>query len=135
MNPTPLPLEQFKRHLHDRFGEVVHLQTHISHVFLAGAYAYKIKKPVNFGFLDFTDRGRRQFFCEEEIRLNRRLAPDLYLGVVGLDAAGQITQTLNESVEPVIQMRRFDQADRLDNYAQAQGLDDALIDELALQIH
>ncbi|HUM99746.1 MAG: AAA family ATPase [Halothiobacillaceae bacterium] len=135
MNPTPLPLEQFKRHLHDHFGDVVHLQTHISHVFLAGDYAYKIKKPVNFGFLDFTDRGQRQFFCEEEIRLNRRLAPKLYLGVVGLDACGQITQTLDESVEPMIQMRRFDQADRLDNYAQAQGLDEALTDELALQIY
>jgi aminoglycoside phosphotransferase family enzyme/predicted kinase len=135
MNASTLPLEQFKRHLHDRFGEIVHLQTHISHVFLAGDHAYKIKKPVNFGFLDFTDRAQRQFFCEEEIRLNRRLAPELYLGVVGLDAGGQITQTLNESVEPMIHMRRFDQADRLDNYAQAQGLDDALIDELALQIH
>ena len=134
MNASILPLEQFKRHLHDRFGEVVHLQTHISHVFLAGDHAFKIKKPVNFGFLDFTDRAQRQFFCEEEIRLNRRLAPELYLGVVGLDGAGQISQTLDESVEPMIHMRRFDQADRLDNYAQAHGLDEALMDELALQI-
>ncbi len=135
MTTSPLPLEQFKRHLHDRYGEVMHLQTHISHVFLAGDSAYKIKKPVNFGFLDFTDRAQRLFFCAEEIRLNRRLAPELYLGVVGLDAAGQITAQADATVEPMIHMRRFDQADRLDHYAQTHGLDDALIDELADQIH
>ncbi len=134
MSPTPLPLEQFKRHLHDRFGEVVHLQTHISHVFLAGDYAYKIKKPVNFGFLDFTDRSQRRFYCEEEVRLNRRLAPELYLGVVGLDAAGQIVAVDAQDSEPMLHMLRFDQADRMDNFAQTHGLDEELIDALAQQI-
>jgi uncharacterized protein len=129
-----LPLEQFKRHLHDQYGEVVHLQTHISHVLLAGPHAYKIKKPMDFGFLNFTDRAQRQFFCGEEIRLNRRLAPDLYLGMVGLDAAGKLVQEVKDPIEPVVHMRRFDQNDRLDNYAQAHGLDDALIDDLARQI-
>jgi len=57
-------------------------QTHISVVFLAGPFAYKIKKPVNLGFLDFSTLEKRKHFCEEEIRLNRRLAPDIYLGVV-----------------------------------------------------
>src|SRR5215471_16560005 len=57
-------------------------QTHISAVFLAGPYAYKIKKPVNPGFLDFSTPDKRRHFCEEEVRLNRRLAPDVYLGVV-----------------------------------------------------
>jgi aminoglycoside phosphotransferase family enzyme/predicted kinase len=57
-------------------------QTHISVVFLAGDFVYKIKKPVNPGFLDFTTLEKRRHFCEEEVRLNRRLAPEVYLGVV-----------------------------------------------------
>src|SRR6266436_1727838 len=57
-------------------------QTHISAVFLAGPYAYKIKKPVALGFLDFSTLEKRRHFCEEEVRLNRRLAPAVYLGVV-----------------------------------------------------
>ena len=57
-------------------------QTHISVVFLAGPHAYKIKKPVDLGFLDFSTPERRRHFCEQEVRLNRRLAPSVYLGVV-----------------------------------------------------
>ncbi len=60
---------------------IVH-QTHISAVFLAGDHVYKIKKPVDLGFLDFTSLERRRHFCEEEVRLNRRLAPGVYRGVV-----------------------------------------------------
>ncbi|HMY46684.1 MAG TPA: hypothetical protein PKX74_14490, partial [Leptospiraceae bacterium] len=57
-------------------------ETHISWVFLTGRFAYKIKKPVDFGFLNFTTLEKRKFYCEEEVRLNRRLAPDIYLSVV-----------------------------------------------------
>jgi aminoglycoside phosphotransferase family enzyme/predicted kinase len=57
-------------------------QTHISVVFLAGSSAYKVKKPVELGFLDFTTLALRRHYCHEEVRLNRRLAPDVYLGVV-----------------------------------------------------
>lgn len=63
-------------------GEVVLHQTHISAVFLAGKYAYKIKKPLDLGFLDFTTLEKRRHFCHEEVRLNKRLAPDVYLGVI-----------------------------------------------------
>ncbi|HUX83001.1 MAG TPA: AAA family ATPase [Halothiobacillus sp.] len=130
---TPL-IERFKRYLHDTHGEVVHLQTHISHVFLAGDHAYKIKKPVNFGFLNFSELAQRQHFCQEEIRLNKRLAPQLYLDVVGIDANGRLIVDPMAAAEPVIHMRRFDQVDRLDNYARTHGLDDALVDALAEQI-
>src|SRR5450631_2845922 len=58
------------------------VETHISWVLLTGKYAYKIKKPINFGFLDFSTLEKRRFFCYEELRLNRRLAADLYLDVV-----------------------------------------------------
>ena len=64
------------------------LQTHISWVFLTGEYAYKIKKPVKFSFLDFSTREKRKAACEEEVRLNRRLAPQTYLGVVPITANG-----------------------------------------------
>src|SRR5919198_2812923 len=64
--------------------EITVLQTHISWVVLTGPYAYKIKKPVNLGFVDFSTLAKRHFFCQEELRLNRRLAPHLYLEVVAI---------------------------------------------------
>src|SRR6516164_7961430 len=57
-------------------------QTHLSAVFLVGDTAYKIRKPVNLGFVDFTTLDRRRHDCDEEVRLNRRLAPTVYRGVV-----------------------------------------------------
>ena len=67
-------------------GPVEHLETHISDVLLAGAFAYKLKKPVSLGFLDFGTPAARRHFCHEELRLNRRVAPGLYLAVVALRA-------------------------------------------------
>jgi aminoglycoside phosphotransferase family enzyme/predicted kinase len=58
------------------------LQTHTSWVFLTGAHAYKVKKPVNFGFLDYTTLSARKFFCNEEFRLNQSLSPDIYIDVL-----------------------------------------------------
>ncbi|RMF55380.1 hypothetical protein D6745_02225 [Candidatus Woesearchaeota archaeon] len=58
------------------------VQTAISCVFLTGKYVYKVKKPVNFGFLDFTTLDKRKHFCRQEVALNKRLAPEIYLGVV-----------------------------------------------------
>ncbi len=81
--------------------EVRLVQTHISFVLLAGDYVYKFKKPVNFGFLDFSTLARRHHCCEQEVRLNRRLCPDIYLGVIevrrrdeviGLDGTGEIIE-------------------------------------------
>jgi len=68
----------------DQPKEVGFCETHISLLFFTGTYVYKIKKPVNFGFLDFTSLEKRRYFCEQEVRLNRRLAPELYLGVVAI---------------------------------------------------
>ncbi|HON22728.1 MAG TPA: hypothetical protein PKV74_03045, partial [Syntrophales bacterium] len=56
------------------------VQTHISYVFVAGQEVYKVKKAVDFGFLDFTTLEKRRHYCHEELRLNRRLAPETYLG-------------------------------------------------------
>ncbi len=63
---------------------IEHIETHISHVLLAGDYAYKLKKPLDLGFLDFSTLERRRHCCEEELRLNRRLAPELYIEVVAV---------------------------------------------------
>lgn len=61
---------------------VEHIQTHISHVFIASPYVYKVKKPVNLDFLDFSTLEKRKYYCEQEVQLNRRLCPDIYLDVI-----------------------------------------------------
>jgi len=76
------------------------LETHISHVLLVGDYAYKIKKPLNLGFLDFTTLDQRRFYCTEEVRLNRRLAPDIYLDVVPIGGSVAVPQL---GLEPAIE--------------------------------
>jgi aminoglycoside phosphotransferase family enzyme/predicted kinase len=90
-------------------GAVEVRQTHISAVFLAGPYAYKVKKPVNPGFLDFSTLEKRRHFCEEEVRLNRRLAPQVYLGVVPVVRAGQGLQFEGEGevIEWAVKMQRL----------------------------
>ncbi|HBH87719.1 MAG TPA: aminoglycoside phosphotransferase [Syntrophaceae bacterium] len=76
------------------------IQTHISYIFIAGDYVYKVKKPVDFGFLDFTTLDKREFYCREELRLNRRLAPAVYLEVVeiGEDAGGNISFGIKDRI-------------------------------------
>ena len=69
---------------------VEHRETHISHVLLAGDYAYKIKKPLDLGFLDFSRLEDRRHFCAEEIRLNARLAPEIYLDTVAFTGSARI---------------------------------------------
>jgi aminoglycoside phosphotransferase family enzyme len=84
-------------------------QTHVSVVLLAGAHAFKIKKPVALGFLDFTSLEKRKHFCAEEVRLNRRLAPTVYLGVVPVarDGAGLRIGGPGEVVEWAVHMERL----------------------------
>lgn len=106
------------------------IETHISWVILAGDYAYKIKKPLNLGFLDFSNLDQRRFYCQEEIRLNRRLAPDIYLGVSAitgspakphLDGPGQ-------AFEWAVKMRAFPADATLDREA---AIDNSQIDAIA----
>ena len=97
------------------------IETHISWVLLAGDYVYKIKKPIVLDFLDFGTLEKRRHCCEEEIRLNRPWAPDLYLGVVPISKSdGDVRfSTAGEIVEYAVKMRRFDQALRLDRQLEA----------------
>lgn len=86
------------------------LETHISWVVLTGRYAYKIKKPVNLGFLDFTTLEKRAFYCREELRLNRRLAPALYLEVVGIGGSPEHPRVGgSEAIEYAVRMTQFGQ--------------------------
>src|SRR5918999_428308 len=70
-------------------SQVTHKETHISHVFLAGDRVYKIKKAVRYSFLDYSTVDKRRHFLEEELRLNRRLAPSVYLSVVPISFGAQ----------------------------------------------
>lgn len=85
------------------------IETHISWVLLTGCYAYKIKKPLNLGFLDFSTVGKREHYCREELRLNSRLAPDIYLDVIAI--SGNETQPelggLGKAIEYAVKMRQF----------------------------
>ena len=89
--------------------EVQLVQTHISWVFLAGDRVFKIKKPVNFGFLDFSTLDKRQRYCNAELQLNRRLCPDIYLEVVPLtrEDGGFRLDGTGEVVEWVLVMKRM----------------------------
>ncbi len=85
------------------------VETHISWVILTGDYAYKVKKPVVFSFVDFSTLDRRRKFCEEEVRLNRRLAPDVYLGVVPIAGTSAAPRVEGEGVpiEYAVKMKQF----------------------------
>lgn len=119
--------------------QVIH--THISTVFLTGEFAYKIKKPVNFGFLDFTQLADRKHFCNEELRLNRRLAPALYLDVAPIlykDGRYQLgtsnTVASGDIVEYAVKMRQFDPQQQLDLLLAAGSLPVDDMDVLARNI-
>lgn len=95
----------------EKVKKVKMLQTHTSWVFLTGKYAYKIKKPVDFGFLDYTTPEKRKKFCYEEIRLNRRLCPSLYLEVVPVVRKGNNLHIdgKGEVVDYAVKMRELPQ--------------------------
>ncbi len=113
------------------------IETHISSVLLAGEYAYKIKKPVNLGFVDFSSLQRRRHFCEEEIRLNRRGAPSLYLDAVpvrGSLSAPHLGDRPGPIIEYAVRMRRFAAEARLDQVARAGLLSRTHVDRLAASV-
>lgn len=110
-------------------------ETHMSWVFLTEALAYKLKKPVRFPHLDFSTSARRHFFCEEELRLNRRLAAETYLGVVPLrrdrHGAYALGQGGGRIVDWLISMRRLPQEDMLDQRIEAGTLARSHVEDIA----
>jgi aminoglycoside phosphotransferase family enzyme/predicted kinase len=98
------------------------IETHCSWVFLTGEFAYKIKKPVNFGFLDFSTLDKRLHCCREELRLNRRLARELYLDVVPITGSPPRVGGPGAPVEYAVKMRQFDTGCGFDRLAQRGAL-------------
>jgi aminoglycoside phosphotransferase family enzyme/predicted kinase len=96
-------------------GNLTLRETHISWVVLAGPFAYKIKKPVKFEFIDASTIEQRRHYCEEELRLNKRLAADLYIDVVAITRRGDraVVGGRGPAVEYAVRMRQFAAADEL----------------------
>jgi aminoglycoside phosphotransferase family enzyme/predicted kinase len=103
-------------------------ETHASLAFLAGEFVYKVKKPVDFGFLDFSTLERRKFFCEEELRLNRRLTRDVYLEVVPVVEMGGRLSFHGEGParDYAVKMRRLDDHQMLGYLVETNQVDDAV---------
>ncbi len=121
--PLIIQMQQPDFYPHPAQPPIVLLQTHVSYVLLTGDYAYKIKKPVNFGFLDYSTLGKRHHCCQEELRLNQRGAGDLYLDVLPITRQDEVYQLNGEGepVEYVLRMRQFPQsALLLDQFEQGQ---------------
>ena len=118
-------------------GPVEVIETHASLVFLAGSYAYKLKRAVTYPYLDFSTPALRQAACAAELQLNRRTAPQLYLEIRAISRApdgGLVWGRRGEPLDFVVVMRRFDQDDLLDNVAKKDGLMPPLLYALTAHI-
>src|SRR5262245_54884173 len=110
--------------------------THVSVVFLAGPFAYKVKKPVALGFLDFSTLEKRRHFCEEEVRLNCRLAPTVYLGVVPVSQAdaGLRVEGRGQLAEWAVKMERLPEEAALQERLRLAAIDPVALQALARRI-
>ncbi|NOY53904.1 MAG: AAA family ATPase [Deltaproteobacteria bacterium] len=112
-------------------------ETHISTLFLTDRFVYKVKKPVDFGFLDYTTLNARRFFCEQELRLNRRLANDVYLQILPVRRQGDritLTGEEGEVIEYVLKMRRLPADRMLDTLLMEGSVDREMIRRIALHL-
>jgi uncharacterized protein len=128
-------LQQPESYLH-AVADLTVIETHISWLVLTGTYAYKIKKPLNLGFLDFSTLEKRCHYCHEELRLNRRLAPEIYLEVVAITGnfAHPCVGGSGTPLEYAVKMRQFPQQGRLDHCLQRGEVSFPLIARLAHKI-
>lgn len=121
----------------ERPASVEHIQTHISHLFLTPEFVYKVKKPVDFGFLDFTTFEKRRYFCQRELELNRRIAPQVYLDVLEVrqDHGGALRVAgAGRVVEHALKMRRLPQEASMIDLLQSNGVTEDMVRELALLV-
>jgi len=118
-------------------GTVELLQTHISYIFIAGDRVYKVKKAVDFGFLDFTTLEKRRHYCFEELRLNRRLAPDIYLEVIeiGDDGGGRLVLGKGrKTVECAVVMKKLPQGRMLKKLLAEQSVGPSVMEGVARKL-
>ena len=113
-------------------GRIELCQTHISFVFLTRKFVYKVKKAVNFGFLDFSTLEKRRFFCEKELTLNKRLCKDMYLEVVPINKSSIIKiKGEGETVEYAVKMKRMPQNKIMSKLLEENKVDKELVDRIA----
>lgn len=119
-------------HYGHRVDEVSLIQTHISYVLIAGDFVYKIKKPVDFGFLNFSTLDKRHHFCKQEILLNRRLCPDIYLDTVAITRteAGFAFNGTGPVVEYAVKMKKMPLEGMMVDLIEAGKADRAAIDRI-----
>ncbi|HOJ14128.1 MAG TPA: phosphotransferase [Deltaproteobacteria bacterium] len=117
-------------------GSVEVVQTHISWVFVCDEFVYKVKKPVDFGFLDFTTLDKRRFYTEEELRLNRRFSPEVYLEVVPVSLKGGrfILGDGSYVVEYALKMRRISEDCMLHRLLAGGLADEAMLGRVGLHL-
>lgn len=136
MSATTLPafitFFQDPGHYDHPVSEVTLVQTHISYVLIAGDYVYKFKKPVNFGFLDFTSLEKRHHFCKQELVLNRRLCPDIYLDTVAITRTEQGFEVngSGEVVEYGVKMKKMPLEGMMADQIKAGGVDHQTMDRI-----
>lgn len=120
----------------ERPKKVELLQTQVSFIFLTDDFVYKLKKPVDFGFLDFTTLERRRFFCQQEVELNRRLCPRIYLGVVSLvrEKGGFSLNGRGEVVDYLVKMRRLPQERTMDRLLRRNQVSLQMLERLAQKL-
>ncbi len=131
-NPAVYP------HAAGEAGEVIVVETHVSFVLLAGEHAYKLKKPLDLGFLDYSTLRRRRSMCHEEVRRNARLAPQVYEGVVAITGTARAPRLRDDpppagetAFEYAVRMKRFPQTAQLDRRLAAGALDVADMERIA----
>ena len=117
----------------DKPANVELLQTQMSFIFLAGKYAYKIKKPVNLGYLDYTTLEKRRYFCERELELNQRLCPDTYLSVLPITRnKGKICLDENgDIIDYAVKMRVLPRDKMLNILLEKDQVTDKMMERLA----
>ena len=109
------------------------IETHISLLFLTGNHVYKLKKPVDFGFLDFTSLEKRKYFCEQEVKLNRRLSPGIYLGVVRITKEGNqiLLDGIGELVEYAVKMKQIPEEFLMDKLLEKKQVTSKMIEAVS----
>jgi aminoglycoside phosphotransferase family enzyme len=113
-------------------GKIEFKQTHISYIFLTREFVYKIKKSVNFGFLDFSTLKKRRYYCEKELTLNQRLCGDMYLEVVPINKADVIKiKGKGITIEYAVKMRRISEKNMMDKLLKENKIDKKIINKIA----
>lgn len=135
MKPMHEALMEEKAYPH-KIESVDFKQTHISYVYITDSFVYKVKKPVNFGFLDFSTLEKRKFYCDQEVILNKRLSPHIYLGTVPVTKENDsfVFNGAGEAIDYAVKMKLIDESLMIRHYLNNNTLTPEIIDNVAKAI-